>query len=50
MATHNSEIGLKWADEVAFLSKGTIVYKASRVDMDEGRFHDIFLQQLERAT
>jgi heme exporter protein A len=50
MATHNSEIGLKWADEVAFLSKGTIVYRASRVDMDEGRFHDIFLEQLESAS
>jgi len=50
MATHNSEIGLKWADEVAFLSKGTIVYRASRSDMDEGRFHDMFLQQLEKIT
>ncbi len=50
MATHNSEIGLKWADEVVFLSKGTIVSRMSRAKMDESKFYDAFFQQLEKIT
>ena len=50
MATHNSEIGLKWADEVVFLSKGIIVSRISRANMDEAKFYDTVSQQLEKIT
>ena len=50
MATHNVEVGLAWADEVAVLGEGRIIYRAERQQVDEAHLRGAYLRKLEVAA
>jgi ABC-type multidrug transport system ATPase subunit len=50
MATHNVDVGLGWADEVAVLDEGRIVYRAERRQVDESHLRGVYLRKLEVAA
>ena len=49
MTTHNVDFGLSWANEVAVLSEGRIVYKAHRKDINEATFKKSYLHWKKSA-
>ncbi|MBM3924869.1 MAG: ABC transporter ATP-binding protein [SAR202 cluster bacterium] len=50
MATHNVEVGLAWADEVAVLGDGRIVYRAERHEVNEAHLRGAYLRRVEVAA
>jgi len=50
MATHNVNLGLAWAHEVAVLLDGKIAYKAARRDVDEACFKRDYLSLIEVSS
>ena len=49
MTTHNVNLGLAWASEVAVLLDGRITYKAERESLDEAHFRGTYLRGIEVA-
>ena len=47
MTTHNVDMGLAWADEVAVLSGGRIALQAPRQGLDVASFRSTYLRKME---